>query len=56
MVAKAPQGYRQYRSYPIKKENEARQVVTRLRKEGYSVTTREVAVKGKGTMLRIFIK
>lgn len=54
MVAKAPAGYRQYRSY--KSKPEARQIASRLRKEGHIVTTREVAVKGKGSMTRIFVK
>lgn len=54
MVAKSPAGYRQYKSY--KSKPEAQQIVNRLRKEGKTVTTREVAVKGKGSITRVFIK
>lgn len=54
MAEDIPTGYKHYRSY--RKQSEARDVATMLRKRGYTVTTREVAVKGKGVMFRVFYK
>lgn len=54
MASSVPRGYRQYRSYRSGKE--ARDVVSRLRKSGKIVTIREVAVKGKGVIIRVYVK
>jgi hypothetical protein len=49
-----PTGYKPYRSYRSKAESQ--RVTKALRKQGKRVTTREVAVKGKGVIIRVFVK
>ena len=56
MAAKPPAGYRQYRSYSNREREQARKEINRLRGQGYTVTTREVAVRGKGVMIRVFVR
>ena len=49
-----PVGYRQYKTY--KTRAKAQSAATKLRKSGRAVSTREVAIKGKGIRYRIFVK
>jgi len=47
-------GYTPYKTY--KSKVEARNVATRLRKQGRGVTIREVALKNKGIRYRLFVR
>jgi hypothetical protein len=47
-------GYKAYKTY--KSKPEANAVAKKLRSSGKRVTTREVALKGKGVRVRLFVK
>jgi hypothetical protein len=56
MAAKPPKGFRQYRTWSSREREQAMKEIRRLRGSGHVVTTREVAIHGKGVMIRVFIK
>jgi hypothetical protein len=47
-------GYKPYRTY--KSKAIARSVMEKLRKQGKRVTAREITIKGKGVMVRLFVR
>jgi len=49
-----PKGYRQYRTYRSKQK--AREVASKLRKQGFQVTVRESSTYGKGVLYQLFVK